>query len=248
MRYRLRYQQQDLELTPGEFLIGRTNDCQLVLDDPLVSRNHARLMVEAEQVTVEDLGSRNGVKVNGERLVEPRVLEHGDMILIGTQEMVLLLRRDVRVDTMVQKTEPKGETLEVLTSLADKAMSLGHFDEAERILGKLLTQVQSEVSTGKPFNNDLFERAAEHAVKLAVTTGKGSWVNYFFQLYTTTGRPCPAAVVDALYEALRKVGEIDRGVLTAYTKVLRERARSLNATERFILSRLEGLERLAALK
>ncbi|MCU0686326.1 MAG: FHA domain-containing protein, partial [Polyangiaceae bacterium] len=48
MRYRLRYLQHNLELSPGQFLIGRSTDCQLSVDDPLVSRRHARLLVTDE--------------------------------------------------------------------------------------------------------------------------------------------------------------------------------------------------------
>ena len=68
MRFRLRYMNHDLELNEGEFVVGRNASCQLSLDDPLVSRRHATFIVHADAVTVEDLGSRNGVSVNGERI------------------------------------------------------------------------------------------------------------------------------------------------------------------------------------
>src|SRR5258708_7801250 len=45
MRFRLRYLQHDLELTEGQFAVGRNASCQLSLDDPLVSRRHAILYV-----------------------------------------------------------------------------------------------------------------------------------------------------------------------------------------------------------
>ena len=68
MPVRLRYLVHDLEVPPGEFVIGRSPDCQLSLDDPLVSRRHAILVVQADAVYVEDLASRNGVLVNGKRV------------------------------------------------------------------------------------------------------------------------------------------------------------------------------------
>ena len=67
MAYRLRYQAHDIELPLGEFLIGSSAECQLALDDPLVSRKHAAIRVRKEGVTVEDLGSRNGVLLNVSR-------------------------------------------------------------------------------------------------------------------------------------------------------------------------------------
>ena len=45
MRFRLRYLHHDLELSEGQFVVGRSAGCQLSLDDPLVSRRHALLIV-----------------------------------------------------------------------------------------------------------------------------------------------------------------------------------------------------------
>src|SRR5579883_503496 len=94
MRFRLRYLHHDLELSEGEFAIGRSAECQLSLDDPLVSRRHALLAVTKESVVVEDLGSRNGVLVNGLRIGDKVRLTPGDRLLIGSQELMLLLVRE----------------------------------------------------------------------------------------------------------------------------------------------------------
>jgi len=89
MAVRLRYLSHELEVPLGQFVIGRSSDCQLALDDPLVSRRHALLTVRGDGVTIEDLGSRNGVSVNGAKIDGPRQLAHNDHITIGGQEMVL---------------------------------------------------------------------------------------------------------------------------------------------------------------
>ena len=89
-RFRLRYRSTDLELPPGDFVIGRSSECSLAVDDPLVSRRHARLRVSASAVVAEDLGSRNGIVVNGERVMGAVALEHLDAIHVGSQELVLL--------------------------------------------------------------------------------------------------------------------------------------------------------------
>src|SRR3954467_7569018 len=94
MRYRLRYLQHDLELNEGTFAVGRNASCQLSLDDPLVTRRHAIFEVGAGGVTVEDLNSRNGVIVNGQRIESKISLSVGDRILIGSQELTLLTSRD----------------------------------------------------------------------------------------------------------------------------------------------------------
>ncbi len=94
MRFRLRYLQHDLELTPGEFAIGRSATCQLSLDDPLVSRKHAILTLANGEISVQDLGSRNGVLLNGQRIEGTARVLPGDKILIGSQELTVIELED----------------------------------------------------------------------------------------------------------------------------------------------------------
>ncbi len=74
----------------GEFVIGRSSDCNLAVDDSLVSRRHAALEVGPEAVVLRDLGSRNGVTVNGEQVQGSRRLAHMDRVTIGAQQMVFV--------------------------------------------------------------------------------------------------------------------------------------------------------------
>lgn len=62
--------------------IGRSRDCEIVIDDPNVSRRHAEVRKTIEGWMVVDLGSTNGVKVNGRR-VRDAVLSPGDEITLG---------------------------------------------------------------------------------------------------------------------------------------------------------------------
>jgi hypothetical protein len=87
-RYRLRFVLQEFDLPRGSTLIGRSLDCHLTIEDPLVSRRHARILIGAGGAQVEDLGSRNGVKVNGAPINQITMLRNGDRLRIGTQEMV----------------------------------------------------------------------------------------------------------------------------------------------------------------
>src|ERR1041384_7087546 len=78
------------ELRSGSLLIGRLAECDLVLDDALVSRMHARVVVSAAGVSLEDLHSTNGVYVNGDRIMQVAALNVGDCALIGAQELTFL--------------------------------------------------------------------------------------------------------------------------------------------------------------
>jgi hypothetical protein len=67
---------------PRPFLIGRWQNCGLVLDDPTVSRVHARLVPREDGWAICDMQSTNGTRVNGWR-VEEAVLGDGDEVMVG---------------------------------------------------------------------------------------------------------------------------------------------------------------------
>jgi len=74
------------ELRPlhaGENIIGRDPEAAIVIDSPDVSRQHARLLVSDNAVTLEDLGSKNGTFVGGERLTAETAVRDGDEITVG---------------------------------------------------------------------------------------------------------------------------------------------------------------------
>jgi FHA domain len=79
----------EFELPQGALLIGRLPDCSVCLDDPLVSRMHARIIVQGDCVVVEDLHSANGVYLNGVRVASTAILREGDRLLMGTTEVSL---------------------------------------------------------------------------------------------------------------------------------------------------------------
>jgi len=96
MPFRIRYLAHDLELPVGDFVVGRGPECQLAVDDPLVSRKHAVLRVTNSGVVAQDLGSRNGVLANGVKLEGWGDRVPGKKIRIGNQEMVVYKTDDTR--------------------------------------------------------------------------------------------------------------------------------------------------------
>lgn len=69
-------------LLVGNIVVGRDPACDLSDADPLLSRRHAEFVVNGSQVSVRDLGSRNGILVNDAKVTERR-LSHGDAVQIG---------------------------------------------------------------------------------------------------------------------------------------------------------------------
>jgi hypothetical protein len=77
-----------LLLDSAPLSVGRGLDNDLVLEgDRYASLRHARVEPREDGVWIEDAGSTNGTYVNGERLVEPRRLEPGDVIRLGETDL-----------------------------------------------------------------------------------------------------------------------------------------------------------------
>jgi hypothetical protein len=73
------------------FLVGRDVSCDLTIDTPRVSRQHAVIISGPKGFELQDLGSSNGTWFAGER-IEQKALEHGDEVLIGDKPVVVALR------------------------------------------------------------------------------------------------------------------------------------------------------------
>jgi len=87
-RFRLRFHLQEIDLRTGVTTLGRSEECELTIEDPLVSRRHAQIAVDGDEVRLIDLGSRNGVRLNGRPVTGSAVLQDGDRVRIGTQDLV----------------------------------------------------------------------------------------------------------------------------------------------------------------
>ena len=87
-RFRLRFLLQEFDLVGPEVILGRSPDCHITIEDPLISRRHARLAIRDEKAFVSDLGSRNGVRINGRVIDGETEVTDGDRIRLGTQELL----------------------------------------------------------------------------------------------------------------------------------------------------------------
>lgn len=82
--------QAGLTMSLGDSLkIGRSSDCQLILDDDYVSTRHARIFRGNDGYLVEDLGSTNGTYLNNERLGQARPFTPSDSLRIGRTLIVV---------------------------------------------------------------------------------------------------------------------------------------------------------------
>ncbi len=285
-RFCLRYQAIDLRLSDRETIVGREPECGLVLDDSLVSRKHASFRIVDDTVEVRDLGSRNGVIVNGTRVEGATLLRHGDRIRIGSQELLLKDTEQARsrsgtsemmkcrkcgamqaegrptcascghahslappeahaMDTAAGDGAGKlqSSALGVVAKLADKAFAIRRFEEAERLLASFLAGVKQRTSQSGTRDRETVELATRYALRLSESLGKSAWLDYAFELHADAAQLMTAETVDEVYRVAAKVKYGNPRAIQAYLSRLRQGSLSLGASERFLVQRLEGLER-----
>lgn len=219
-RYRLRFLLQEMEITGSEVVIGRSPTCHITLEDPLVSRKHAIIKIRDEQAVIVDLGSRNGVRLNGRIIQSEHGLRDGDRIRIGTQDLVFLVANQPAVasrptgfmrvcdacrtpypegveacphcgaptstddDTVSAIAEPRRAwTLDLLSEVIERALSMGRVQEVEKLLGRAADEVDSRLRAHEKIDAQHLHQVAGYAVQLARLQGEATWVSWATTLY-----------------------------------------------------------------
>ena len=96
----------------GDILVGRDDSCQVIIQNRQVSRYHARLVSLPQGVQLEDLGSKNGTHINGQDVLEPVILQDGDVIQIALAQQFIYLSSDSTLPLELPPAEP-GDNLSV---------------------------------------------------------------------------------------------------------------------------------------
>ena len=78
----------------SEFLIGRAADCDLKLENPMVSRHHCVLTIQDGHLFVRDLKSINGTGVNNQAVVGERLLRDGDQLWVAATPIDVRIQSD----------------------------------------------------------------------------------------------------------------------------------------------------------
>src|SRR5687768_15362528 len=167
--YRLIYQDgetpQAYTFAAGEVVIGRSPDCQIVLKDFGISRQHAKVTADDDGVRIQDLKSKNGTQVNGVPVVEAP-LKDGDRILLGKFQITFskTLEGKVVLDEAKPLSEEAGTIIRSVGELSrllsdtgverlrtDKkvAPDVQEIEKSNRIL-KVLTKVAETLIAVRP--------------------------------------------------------------------------------------------------
>jgi predicted component of type VI protein secretion system len=132
---------QVIPITAPKFIIGRADDCHLKPRSELISRYHCAVISEEGYVAIRDLGSKNGVYLNGERVSMEHELKNGDKLSVGPLEFFVHLTVDVK-----GQKKPKVESIsDAVTRTVEIQSTTSQPDEKEaEIADWLLAAGESE--------------------------------------------------------------------------------------------------------
>jgi pSer/pThr/pTyr-binding forkhead associated (FHA) protein len=222
-RFRFRIGGKTVLLPEGKHDVGRMPECWLVLDDDLVSRTHARIHVGIVDTDIEDLGSRNGTFVNGDRVVGRRALKDGDKIRIG-RDLIAVLGIDtsqVAEDDDMRRTLAPGEDTRfpsLIGQLVEKSLRAGKIKDAERYALALSSQL---VAARVPVTHPAADACNRCLIQLADKTSSGVWIDRLFKLYAAQSWLMANETVESIRVALDRIPRVPGTGMRDYEALLR---------------------------
>jgi pSer/pThr/pTyr-binding forkhead associated (FHA) protein len=265
-QYSLRFGPREVPLEEGETLIGRGEGCLVVVNEAMVSRKHARVVLSAARLYIEDLGSANGTYVNRDRVQGRQDLFAGDRIFIGTCEIEVM--HDAGVDRPTipaleddldrptpssgisaydaqsagRVTQRKGRSVE--PSEAEARAELEAFESSAHLADKMFTMGRADAAErilGRIPGPLLLDAIGRYAVKLAGDTLDGRWVDLAIETHLLAVRPLREDTIQKL-AALRAREPIGSDSLIAeYYDQLRGSMSTFTTADRILCERVACL-------
>ena len=90
----------------GDVIVGRDDSCNVVIQNRQVSHYHARIITLPKGVQLEDLGSKNGTHINGQEVMEPIILQDGDIIQIAFAQQFIYMSSDSTISLELPPERP----------------------------------------------------------------------------------------------------------------------------------------------
>jgi pSer/pThr/pTyr-binding forkhead associated (FHA) protein len=254
VEFLLRVDGREIVVNLPRLVVGRSSSCDVQLDSASVSRQHAVISVTEPGLCIEDLGSRNGVFVNGVLIGRRFVLQPGDRVRVGDHEIEVArlpgtepesAEIEVVIDVEWEDLSTRRiDPLEVLGGIVDHALARGDHEEAEALLGGHLRVLLRETGSGAPLPGPSFLAASGYALRLAESSGRGLWLDYLFELHLNCRRLMPATLVSELFRIASVVRYQDRQVLRRYLELLTQDGARMGPDATVVLERLRRYGRL----
>ncbi len=205
-----------------------------------------RIVVGTQELVLEDRA--------GELPRDSRAMDFKDMAMVLTPNQSSLSSSLMDLDEPGMESPPparvdkqaateKADVVATLGRLADRMLTMGRFDAAERVLQAQLDQVLDGARGGRPVAPDVFEAVVDYALRLAEVTRKAQWFDYVIEMHTLEPRLMAGAVVARVSELMTGLsGEVDRERLRGYLEAMRQAREGMPLADRAVCDRLLALE------
>lgn len=245
-------------LVPGRYVLGRASDVEIqIVDDANVSRRHVRLIVTADVVEVEDLGSSNGTWLDGKLVQHPMRMPVGARLRVGYEEFELRRLRPPRRRRESATTSPDipaarplardpDEMPEAATRqdtpvdmVYDQVMALldkRKVEDAKRFVDPLLGLLELGHRALRP---ETLERVSVLGLGLADLARDGHYVDWVIAEHRRRGALMSARTVDLFERALFSGIPIDAAPFEAYITAIRELGLASGESARALIARIE---------
>jgi hypothetical protein len=253
VEYLLRVDGMEIPFNRPRLVVGRSSTCDIQLDSPSASRQHAVIELEEKGLSVRDLGSRNGVFVNGVLIRQPLALEIGDLVRVGDHVIEIAPfgahveeeSAELEVDVEWEEVSTRRvDPIEIVRGIVDHALARGDHEEAEGIIGGHLRVLLREVESGRPVSPHVIQAASEYALRLADCGGQGAWVDYVIALHLHARQLLALATVRELFRLAPIARYRDGRALRSYLELLVTEGRELGTDAALVLERMKRYARL----
>ena len=149
-------QGQLLVLEPGEYILGKSSECSLVIRDPAISRRHLRLRVGPDGIVASDLGSKNGSYYRGARFTE---------LTVGIGAVLTLGATEVKISTLDRSMSLPPSSAESFGGLLGRSLVMRQlFALLERVSrSDAPVLIEGETGTGKELCAQAIHNASARA-------------------------------------------------------------------------------------
>jgi len=226
-------------LGTGEFLLGRGLFCDVVIDGPSVSRQHARILIRGGSTTVSDLGSRNGVHVNGEVAWREHPLSDGDVLKLGSEEILVTFEpmgtAEDRDSVHGEETQtstfradltdepPNSRRLDdaaIAVRLARRALEAGDVVDADRLLRPQMWVLLRDLSARRRVDVSTLDAAVDLALQLAAAGPAVQWLESAVALLAARREPLGETLFERLRAVIRRLAPVETSGLVEYERAL----------------------------
>lgn len=207
---------------------GRCARCQT----PTSFRNHQTLVgvVPAESKAVEP------------KAVEPKAVE-AKAVEAKTAPEAKMSAEPAGAEPLADETTVVGT---LLGGLAQKAIALGRFDEAERVLTRPLADLLVRAQRGERVATSALGESTSFALRLAEGTKRAAWLDWLFDVHAATGVLMSAPDIEQLHEVVRRTRYTNVAAVRRYLARLAQHGDKLSVAQRFQVQRLEALLRVVS--